>query len=252
LWFVLAIVAAICGGAVIWFLNNCWAPPIEKAIARLPEQSAIRDGTLHWPHREASDLADNSFLAIHVQPGPAPEMASGSDLEFTFGSKEVDLHSLFGHLYIPYPKGWVISLNRAGAQPWWGAWKPVLLAVIGLLTMAALLLSWGCLGLVYAPLVKLVAFYADRQVSWPGAWKSATASLSTAGVLIAAGLVAYGMQELTLPGLLLLFAGHFLVQLICVLGMAMSLLPLPGTAASRNPFHPPPVAEVPPDTGKSK
>src|ERR1043166_2284606 len=75
LWLLATVVAAICGAAVTWFLAERWAPQIEQAISKLPEESSIRDGSLRWPTREASDLAQNAFLAIYVQPGPAREIA---------------------------------------------------------------------------------------------------------------------------------------------------------------------------------
>lgn len=238
LWLVSVITAAICGGVVTWFLAERWSPQIEAAIAKLPEQGSIRDGSLRWPSREPVELAQSSFLAISVQPGAAPELAGPADVELSFRARELHLRSFFGYAVLPYPGGWIISLNRAEMQPWWGAWKPAFLGLAGAAVALGLLIAWPLIGLLYCPVVKLLAFYADRQTSWRGAWQSSRASLLAPGLFMAFAVVLYAFQEMTLLGLLALFVGHFALQLVYVLGSTMSLRPLPDVIKG-NPFAPP-------------
>jgi hypothetical protein len=235
LFLVLFIVAGLCGGVVLWFLNFRWVPQIEAAIARLPEQGSISNGSLYWPTREPVALAQNSFLSLSVQPGRAPELASGADVDVSFGARELGVRSFFGYLPLPYPREVILALNRAGMQPWWGAWKPGLLGSVGVITGLALLTIWLTLGALYTPVVKFLGFYADREVSWRGSWKCATASMLTAALLMCATIVLYSFQEISLLALLTIAGAHFIVQLVYVLGATMALNDLPGKAPA-NPF----------------
>jgi hypothetical protein len=238
------LVAALCGGVVVWFLNFRWVPQIESAIAHLPEQAAIRNGALVWPGKEPIALAQSSFLTLTIQPGRVPELASGSDFEVSLGARQIGVRSFFGYLPVAYPYDLAISLNQAEVQPWWGAWKPAFLAGAGTVTGVALLLMWFLLGILYMPLIKLLGFYADRHVSWLGARRCATAAMLTAALLMCASIVLYAFQEISLLGLLAVVAAHFLVQLIYALGATMALDDLPGRKIAGNPFAAPEVSQT--------
>jgi hypothetical protein len=122
-------------------------------------------------------------------------------------------------------------------EPWWGAWRPVVLVAAGLAVVVWLLLVWTVLAWIYAPAAKLVAWFCDRQLTWPGAWRLAGAALLPGAVLMALGLVLYGGQMVDVFGLGYFGTVHFLVGWVYLLAAPVFAPRVSSSQIIRNPFH---------------
>ncbi len=251
---VFAVIVAACFMA---FLAVAWVPVIREAAHELPEDGAmIREEKLHWPDKEARVLSENSRLAIIVDPADEDGLGRVADLQIELCPSRVKLRSELGFVDVPYSAGWVIALNRATLEPWWGAREPWLVAIAGGAMAAKLFLSWWLLALLYAPVVKLLAFFATREVSWRGAWRVACAVLMPGALLMAGGILLYGLEVISLPWLVFLVVAHAIVGWVYLIGAPFRL---PKKTAARgevpskaNPFTSPEEKISPPPAAPAK
>lgn len=234
-WFIAFVVAALCGGVMIWFVSRCITPQITQAISNLPPRSEIRDGSLYWPSNEVSRLAEGPWLSFVVLPQEGLNSSSTSDFEFQLAPSQLRLRSLLGYSAVDYPRGWLLLLNRDELIPRWGAWKPMVHAGVGLFTAIGLLAIWFVLALVYAPIARFIAFYADRDVTVGGLVKMNVAAMLPAALFMAVALLLYSLMDLSLPALLVAGGLHFLVQLFYVLCGPFAL-PKVASVPAVNPF----------------
>jgi hypothetical protein len=232
--------AVFAAGAVTCFLEVAWVPVIQMVIDRLPRSGMIRSGKLEWQRTEPIRTVGSTFLWISVDPADSMELGEGADLQLEFGRTELRLRSLFGYWVVPYPKDYVVAFNHTELEPWWGAWHlPLSIAAATTIT-AALLLVWVFLALAYLWPVRLIAFYADRRLSWAGAWRMAAAALLPGAVFFSLAILGYTFHRINLVQLLLAAALHILIGWAYVLASPFQL-PREGNApqnksGSRNPF----------------
>ena len=148
------------------------------------------------------------------------------------------LISLLGKLPIEYPRGYVIAFNRGELDPWWGAWAPFILAISALAVMFALMLTWALLALVYAPISWLVAFFANRELSFPGSYRLCGAALMPGALWMIASIALYGLGVMDLLRLLIATAAHFVIGWVYVVGAPFwrPRVPDPSTKPG-NPFR---------------
>ena len=148
------------------------------------------------------------------------------------------LSSALGSLEFDYSRQSALDLSRSHLEPWWGAWRPVVLVVAGLAVAAGLLLVWSGLAWIYAPAAKLVAWFCDRRLSWPGAWRLAGAALLPGAVLMALGLVLYGWQWWMFLDLVILELSIYWPVGFTPLAAPAFAPRLVSAEEIRNPFHP--------------
>ncbi|HVY69068.1 MAG TPA: hypothetical protein VHH73_04030, partial [Verrucomicrobiae bacterium] len=242
------VVALVVAGSVIWLAATCWCPVIQEAILHSPPGSEIREGVLSWKGDAPQTLAENHFLAVAVDPGQTGLLGQASDLQIAFGERNLRLRSLFGYLPVVYSPAGLFSLERDTLGPWWGAWQPALLVLLGVSVILVLLVSWAILAALYAAPLKLIAFFADRKVTWEGCLLLAAAALLPAALLMAVAIVLYGCQRINLSGLIFAWGIHIVVGVLYAL-VAVWFLPRLGRArpATANPFQDPAAAKpVPP------
>jgi hypothetical protein len=237
LFFVQLVVALLVAGSVSVFLATAWFPVVEKAIARLPEKGTIRRGQLDWAGPSPCVLADATFLSIAVDVENAQPTGQSADVQWELHRDRFRIQSLFGYLDIPYPKVWTIALNRAEVEPRWGAWKPFLLLGIGAGVVIGLMAIWQVLATFYSLPLRLLTFYADRDVGWPGCWRMAGAAQLPGALLMSGGILLYGFNRLNLIGLLFAWLLHLVIGWIYA-GIAPARLPrVAGSLRRRdNPF----------------
>jgi hypothetical protein len=234
------IVAVLAAGTVVWFLQTAWFSAIGEAITRLPAQGAIRSGALDWPGESAVKLAENHFLALVVDLSHTGGIRSPAHLQVEFGRNDVQIISLGGYLRIAYQRDWLLMFNRRGLEPWWGAWRPALLALAAVLVMSGLMSSWSLLATLYCLPAWLAGFMANRQLTLSGSWRLAGAALMPGALLLTAAILAYGLGALDLIQLAVAGAGHIVLGWVY---LAASLLSLPRHPAAvtrpTNPFDQP-------------
>ena len=219
---------ALCAGATLaWFFHHAWFPPIAQAIHQLPDEGEIRGGRLQCELNAPQCLAENRFLALTVDRKHEGQARSPANVAVEFGEGDVKVFSLLGYARAGYPAGWRIAFNRGEVEPWWGAWSPALLAMAVVLSVIMLMLCWGVLASLYCLPAWLLAFFANRDLSFAAAWRLAGVALMPGALFLAGGIWLYGMAIIDLIGLFVSVAIHF------VLGWAGLLL-----AITRLPRHP--------------
>jgi MFS family permease len=254
-WLWRTLVAIIAAAAILLFIEIAWVPVLRDAIARLPEQGTIRHGELHWAGQPPLRVAQGRFLWILIDPEEKTDPADAADLQVELGRTEIRFRSLFGYVSVPYPRGVLVALNRSSVEPWWGAWRPALAAGVGAGIVVTLFGLWSGFGLVYAWPVRLIALYADRRLSWRGAWRLGSASLLPGALFLSLATVAYAFHQINLVQLL--FAGvlHLMIGWVYLL-FAPFYLPLEPVADSlqqaKNPFKDPPVKKKNPFADPSR
>jgi hypothetical protein len=187
--FVVALVAA---GSVVWFLHKAWFPTIGEAIHRLPPQGEFRSGKLDWAGDSPACLAEGRFLALVVDLGHAGKVRSPAHLQVEFGRADFKIYSLLGYVRGAYSPGWAVAFNQTELEPWWGAWAPAILAIVGGLVVVGLMISWACLATLYFLPAWLVGFFANRDLSLGGSWRLAGAALMPGALLMCVAVFLYG------------------------------------------------------------
>ena len=231
------ILALLVASSVSVFLATAWFPVVEKAIARLPEKGTIRRGQLDWTGPSPGALAEATFLSIAVDFENSQPAGQSADVQLELHRDGFSIRSLFGCLAISYSKDWTIALNRAEVEPRWGAWEPFLLVGIGACVAIGVMAIWLVLATVYSLPLRLLTFYSDRDVGWPGCWRLAGAAQLPGALLLSGGILLYGFNRLNLIGLLFAWLSHVVIAWI-YLGIAPTRLPrLAGSLRRRdNPF----------------
>ena len=238
LWLVQSLVASASAAVLLLILANHWFPGIRAAIRKLPERGRIYHGRLEWPDGSPQLLTDGTFLAISVDLDHSGGRRSPAHLQFEFGRTDLQVHSLFGYYAsCPYPRTCDLPFNRPALEPWWGAWSPVLLGAVALLSVTGLLLCWSVLATLYAPIVWLIGLYGGREPGLRGSWKLAGAALMPGAILEIAALAGYGLARLDPVPLLAATAAHFVVPwLYLFIGPLFLPRAASPTAIKGNPF----------------
>jgi hypothetical protein len=235
-------VSLLSASSVVCLFYVAWEPSLREVISHLPDSSAIRRGYLEWTGPTPARLTDGAFVSIVVDAADAGEMGQVADLQFELRRTHFRVRSLLGYIALPYPPALEIPMNRVHWEPWWGAWHPMVSAALGLFVIVALLTVWGLLAAIYAPIVRVIAFYTDRQITVAGSWRLASASLMPGALLINAALIAYAFGQIILIQLLSTALVHLVVAWVFVI-FAPLWLPRLGSVPSnsRNPFARPPI-----------
>lgn len=234
------IVAIMAAAVVVTFFGLAWEPVFKRAIASLPDSGAIQNGELNWSGVVPVRTTGSSLLWLSINPADAAESGEGADLQVEAGRTELRLRSLFGYLAIPYQKGYRIAMNRTELEPWWGAWRPALIAGMGGAVVVGLFVTWGILGFAYAWPARFIAFYADRKLSCMGAWRLGAACLLPGALFFLAAIVAYTFHRINLVQLLGATVLHFMIGWVYLLFSPFSLPQEPTAGAGKvravNPF----------------
>lgn len=228
----LAFLAAV---VVVWFLNANFVPPISEAIRNLPDAATLQNGKL--TNAPTKILAQQKFLALVIDLEQTGGSGQTADLQVELREQYFQICSLFGCGLFIYPKE-SITLGRATFEPWWGARQPIILAICGALAFVQVWLSWIIFAVIYAPIAKLIAYLTDRELSWGGSWRLASACQMTGALLMTLSIFFYGIQVFDFIRFLFFSALHFVVAWI-YLGTALYFLP-PVSAGeippAKNPF----------------
>jgi len=232
---VVALVSAI---SVVCFVRAAWEPVFSAAARELPDQGRIQDARLVWGGESPRRLAESRFLSIVVDRDNTAPTGPEADVEAKLGLDRLYVHSLLGYVEIPYPRGWIIAVNRPEVEPWWGAHLPAVFAATSALVMLGLWVCWSLLALPYALVARFIGFWFDARLTWLGAWRLASAVQLPGALVMAGAILLYGWQHLNLVGLILAVPVHLLVGWAYLLGAPARLARLPGVLAeTSNPFN---------------
>lgn len=227
-----ALLVAVVAG---WFLHTSYSPSISEAITHLPDAAAIQYGQL--TNISSGVLTQKKFLSIVVETKETGRSGQTADLQIELRKKYFQICSLFGCGLFNYPAENLV-IGRSTSEPWWGARKPVILVLCGALTFAGVWLSWFLLALVYAPIAKLIAYFNDRELSWRGSWRLASAAQMTGALLMSLAILLYGLQAFDLIRFIFFFSAHFVVAWVYLCAAPFFLPPVSEKdPAAKNPFE---------------
>ena len=236
------IVALLAGGSVVWFVHKAWFPTIGEAIHQLPAQGELRFGRLSWLGDSPTCLAEGRFLAITVDLDHAGTARSPAHVQVEFGRADFKIYSLLGYVQWSYPPGRALAFNATELGPWWGAWAPAILAIVGGTVVAGLMASWACLATVYCIPAWLISYFTNRECGLGGSWRLAGAALMPGALLMCGAILLYGWGALDLVRLAAAGAAHLVIGWVYLI---VSPLCLPrraavaaaaAAAAKENPF----------------
>ena len=234
--FLQTLVAILAAMVVVWLLNTCYAPSIAEAIAHLPDKTAFQEGKI--AHIPSGVLTEKKFLSIVVDLEETGQSGQTADVQIELRRSYFQICSLLGCGLFNYP-GNDFVIGRSTSEPWWGARKPVILALCGALAFTGVWLVWILLGLVYAPVAIIVAYINDRELSWRGGWRLASAAQMTGALLMSLVILLYGLQVFDLIQFIFFFGLHFFVAWVYVFAAPFFLPPVTEVpAADPNPFEP--------------
>ena len=231
------IVAALVAWCVLWFLAANWFPVVRQAMSQLPDEGIIQNAQLSTPHTSTLPLAESRLLTLVIDADGVGTPSVATDLRVEFHRRNIAFCSLFGCLNFDYPKDSTVQFNRPELQSRWGAWQTMILWIAGIGVVIWLFLSWFALATAYCPLVRIFAFFKDRQLTLSGSWKLSAAALLPAALMAGGSILLYGLGIIDLLRFLLLFSSHIIVGWVYV---TISLLRLPRASdarpITRNPF----------------
>ena len=240
LWVVQVVFALLVASSVIWFLQTSWFPVIAKTAHNFPEKAEVRGRKLVWTGESPVVLAENRFLAVSVDLKHSGKARSPAHVTIEVGETNIKIFSLLGYVEWNYPAGWIISLARSEAVPWFGAWSPAILAVAAGFVAGTLLFLWTILATIYFGPAWLIAFFANRQLAAGGSWRLAGAAQMPGALWLFGVVLAYGFGWFDLIGLAIGAGLHFVIGWVyLVLGLLKIPLHAEGQALKQNPFAEP-------------
>ena len=215
-----AAVALLFAACAVWFLGHCYAPVITEEIQKMPKAPSLTGGRLAGI--PGVQVSETKFLSIAITADEDAELDQSADLQIALRRDHVDISSIlssalgsleFGYGeavrpgFKPDPSGAVVGRLAAGCFGRGGSGG------------GGLADGWSgpCWRGFTRPAAKLAAWFFDRQLSWPGAWRLACAALLPGAVLLALGLVLYGLQMVDVFGLGYFATVHFLVGWVYLL-----------------------------------
>jgi hypothetical protein len=229
--------AILASGSVVSFLHRAYAPVILQAIQEMPETAKITNGQLIGV--DTTLIADTKFLAIAVTQETSAQIGQSADVQVQFRPADFRAGTVFRPdwgLEFAYGPGASLDLSRSHLEPWWGAWHPILLAAAGVAMLALLFGIWAVLALIYTVPAKFIAWFADRQLSWGGAWKLSSAALVPGALLMVAATFLYSWQTVDLAGLAFFYVAHLLIGWVYLIGGAWACPRLTLNNLKHNPF----------------
>ncbi len=231
------IAAMILAVAVVWFLHRAYCPVILRAIQNMPETARVANGTLQGVPGVL--IAESRFLAIAVTPQTGRQIGQDADVQIQLRQDDLCAGSIFWPdwgLAFDYGRGTALNLARSNLEPWWSAWQPVLLIGSGVAVVLFLLLFWALLAAIYMAPAKFMAWFADRYLSWGGAWRLASAALLPGTLVLFGAIILYGWSVIDLVGLSFFGAVQLLAGWIYVVGGGCKVTRLFPGDSKRNPF----------------
>jgi hypothetical protein len=231
------IIALLAAASVIWFLAAVWFPTTREAIRQLPDTGFIQDQQLSSPRISTEPLVENRFLTFVVNVDGIGIPSVATDLRVEFHRRNCALCSLLGCLHFDYPRRSTVQFNRPELESWWAAWELTIYSAAAIAIVFGVFVSWLLLAAIYCPIARIYAFFKDRQLTLHGSWKLASAALLPGALLMAAGIVFYGLGLIDLVQFLILWPLHLIMGWVYLF---VSPLRLPRTSdavpVQRNPF----------------
>jgi hypothetical protein len=229
--------ALLAGAASVWLVLTVWFPVVDEAVRQLPARGEVRSGLLDWPGESPARLAEGRCLALAVDLDHTGQARSPAHLEVEFGRRDFMILSVFGCARLAYPQNSSAAFNRPELGPWWGAWRPAILALVAVGAVVGLTLTWWLLATFYALPTWLIGLFANRDLKLAGAWRLAGAALMPGAFFLTAAVFGYGVGMLDLVRLAAAGVLHFVIGWIYLVAATLCLPRHPAEpVVPANPF----------------
>ncbi len=229
-----SIVAIFATIIVVWFIHANYLPSIFEAIKNIPDEAVLQNGEL--TNVVSTVLTEKKFLSAVIDLEQIGNTGQTADLQLQLRRDYFQVCSLFGCGLFVYPRE-TIYIGHSTAEPWLGARLPIILGMSAVLTILSLLLTWSLLALVYGPIAKVTAYFADRKLSLVESWRLASAAQMPGAVLMGLAILFYGWQAFDLIRFLFFFGLHFVVAWVYLFAAVYSLPPVAEVEPVKtNPF----------------
>jgi hypothetical protein len=229
--------AMMVGACAVWFFHRAYCPVILQAIQKMPETARVAEGQLQGVPETL--VSESRFLAIVVAPRLGGDIGQDADVQIQLRQTDFCAGTIFRPDWgwaMPYGKGAAGGLGRSNLEPWWGAWEPMLLAAAGAAVVVMMLVLWAVPALVYTAPARFIAWFADRQLSWSGAWRLASAAMLPGTLVVAGAIILYGCAVADLVGLSFFAAVQMIIGWVYLIGGACKAPRLYSDDLKRNPF----------------
>jgi hypothetical protein len=232
-----SVIALLVVASVIWFLGTGWFPVIRQAIRQLPDTGLIQNQQLISPRTSTAPLGEGRLLALVMDVDGTGTPSLATDLRAEFRRRGWALCSFLGCLYLDYPKERTVPFNRPDLESRWAAWEAMIYITAGLATLMVAFASWLALATLYCPVARIYSFYKDREITLVGSWKLAAAALLPGALLVASGIVLYGLGVIDLDRFVVLWTLHWVVSWVYLFVAPLRLPRTPDASPTpRDPF----------------
>ena len=201
--------------AVLFFISTNVSTVIGDLIRQIPEEAVMSRGEIIGLGA-AKPAAAAAFLSVSLSATAAVVPDRPADLDVRFGATNFSACAILGCVTRAYDPSWTFAIGRGHMEPKWGAWKPLVYIVTALAVMTGLMIVWAAWATIYFLPVRLLAFFADRELTIIGSWKMSGAAQMTGSLVQSVGIVLYALRLLDLPLLAGVMALHFLVNWVYV------------------------------------
>jgi hypothetical protein len=182
-------------------------------------------------------LAESRFLTLAVDLTHTGAARSPSHLQVEFGQTDLRICSVLGCSQVLYPLSYKVGFNFQELKPWWGAWAPIISALVFIGAVLGLMVSWEILATISCLPAWMLALYSDRELTLAGSWRLAGAALVPGALVMTLAIILYGLAQLDLLRLISAFALHFLIGwAYLILGVFSCRKLLKGFNRKTNPF----------------
>jgi hypothetical protein len=229
--------AVLVSVTIVWFLHRNYAPIVLQAIQNMPETARIAGGRLQGVPQTL--ISESKFLAIAVTPDLTASIGQGADLQIQLRPSDLCVGSVFQPDWgwqFNYGAATALDVSRTFLEPWWGAWQPVIWTGLILALIMLFMATWLALATVYAMPGMLIAWFADRELSWTGAWRLASAALMPGALLMILAVLSYAWHGIDLLGLSFFFVAHLIVGWVYLVAGTCARPRLSTEVSKRNPF----------------
>jgi hypothetical protein len=230
------IVASIVVATCLWFVSHQLFPVITDAIQALPGESAVQNGRWITTNDTPRRLAGNRWLEIILDRDHRGGITGAADLSVILTARSFRFCGVLGCFELPHEGGYTFTISRGELGPMWEAWRQPAHAILAVSIFLFLFVSWWVLGLGATALVKLIAFFSDRQVTWSGSWRVGNAALLPGALVVAVGIAFYALNAIDLFQLGLFYALHLICDVLFVVGAPAFLPKLTPIERAKNPF----------------
>jgi hypothetical protein len=209
---------------------------VGDAIASVQNEGVITNSRWITTNDVPRVLAGNRHFEITLDAHGQRGLGSTADVSATLTIPALRICGVLGCYAMPYEPGYTFLLNQHALAAAWDAWRKPVASVFGIILFLALFASWWIVALLATPIIKLIVFFTDRQLTWGGSWRMANAALLLGALLVSVGVFLYGVEAIDVFRLALFYVLHLVCDVVMIVLSPFFLPKLTAAERAKNPF----------------